>query len=191
MYISYKKFFWCWWIIHEIGIGKKKKEKKKRRNEKANKNKQQEIRAQCELTWLETHSFYTSGKFCLPYWLEIPGKSHVISRNPLFICSMVQTHFYFQHSGQCLCDLSPCCKKKATMWGSLFVMAICCTLHDILRMFTHIRLPLNMLKCCKKQLARQSKSTWPHGKFVGMQLDSEKIGPTLGVLEGIYEAYSN
>ena len=140
--------------------GKKEKEKKTKKWE-TYENKKHKIGAQCELTWLETHSFYTSGKICLRYWSKIPG----FIGESLFICSAVQTHFYFQHSGRYLCDLLPCCKKKATMWGSLFVMAICCALHDILCMFTHVGLPL--IKCCKKQLARQSKSTWPHGKLLG------------------------
>ena len=135
MYISYKKFFWYWWIIHEISIGKKEKGKKNEEMKKTNKNKKHEIRAQCELTWLETHSFYTSGKFCTVIDRKYKG-------SPLFICSAVPTRFYFQYSGQCLCDLLPCCKKKATLWGSLFVMAICCVLHDILCMFTHVGLPM-------------------------------------------------
>ena len=147
---------------HSWNKYRKKEKGEKTKKWKTNKNKKHKIRPQWELTWLETHSFYTSGKFYLRYWSKIPGKSHAMSGNPLFICSAVQTHFYFQHSGRCLCDLLPCCKKKATMWGSPFVIAICCALHDILCMFTQVGVPL---KCCKKQLA--SKSTWPHGKLLG------------------------
>ena len=54
---------------------------------------------------------------------------------------------------------------------------------------------IEVLKKKKRQLARQSKSMWPRGKLLecspGMQLDSEKVGPTLGVVEGIYGAYFN
>ena len=62
---------------------KKRKRKKKKEMNKTNKIKtknKNKIRAQCELTWLETHSFYTSEFWKVLFTLLI-GNTREITRN--------------------------------------------------------------------------------------------------------------
>ena len=54
-------------VNHSWNKYRKKEKGKKTKKWKTNKNKKHKIRPQCELTSLETHSFYTSGKFYLRY----------------------------------------------------------------------------------------------------------------------------
>ena len=164
MYISYKKFFRYWWIIHEISLGKKKKGEKTKKW-KTSKNKKTQNKT---TMWTNVAGNPQLLYFWKVLFTVLIGNTREITRN------VRESLIYLQRSADSfllpaqrtvsLRSFTMLQKESYNVRYSLFVMAICCALHDILCMFTHVGLPL---KCCKKQLARQSKSMWPHGKLLG------------------------